>query len=523
MPSQPRNGDLKIIEVDQSEPQIKQSEVPTQKTQTNSDQTVRSSEGESQSAPMTNLIEQKAEQIQLKEGGGGDEIVKALRQVVSMPKIKYMHFEGDAINYASFMHNFETCLEKDNPDNSTRLQLLIQHCTGKARDAIESCVNLPAQEGYNIAKNTLYENFGKPHIIAKAHVLKLMNLPLLKQADGPSLLELTRHLEVANRTLASMGPEYESELDHMNTLRELNRKLPLFMRVRWTECAGSIIESGSRPKFKDFLLFVKKRAKLVNNEFGEDLCSGVVRKDGGKRLEGKKGPSARTSSFAAGAYKRENGRDGNFKERRTSNMKCLICQEGHRIWKCDKFKKLPYHEKMKFVQEHEFCFRCLTRGHYARSCPKTDLKCRVEGCGKGHNTLLHPPQTNTSSKEDSKDKLCEGNNTNKKREPYKEGSPDEVKVAVATGAGDRVCLSVVPLKVKAKGENRPSVRTYALMDSGSEVTLGHKSLQNQLGITGRKLDFTLTGMTGSTELKSELVDIVLWTTAQWLNYQTSER
>ncbi|XP_046862830.1 uncharacterized protein LOC124456429 [Xenia sp. Carnegie-2017] len=203
MPSQPRNvGDLeKIIEVDQSEPQIKQSEVPTQKTQTNPDQTVRSSEDESQSAPMTNLIEQKAEQIQLKEGGGGDEIVKALRQVVSMPKIKYMHFEGDAINYASFMHNFETCLEKDNPDNSTRLQLLIQHCTGKARDAIESCVNLPAQESYNIAKNTLYEKFGKPHIIAKAHVLKLMNLPLLKQADGPSLLESTRHMEVANRTL----------------------------------------------------------------------------------------------------------------------------------------------------------------------------------------------------------------------------------------------------------------------------------------------------------------------------------
>ncbi|XP_046862832.1 uncharacterized protein LOC124456430 [Xenia sp. Carnegie-2017] len=205
----------------------------------------------------------------------------------------------------------------------------------------------------------------------------------------------------------------------MNTLRKLNRKLPLFMRVRWTECAGSIIESGSRPKFRDFLLFVKKRAKLVNNEFGEDLCSGVVRNNGGKRLEGKKGPCARTSSFAAGAYKRENGRDGNFKERRTSNMKCLICQEGHRIWKCDKFKKLPYHEKMKFVQEHELCFRCLTRGHYARSCPKIDLKCRVEGCGKGHNTLLHPLQTNTSSKEDSKDKLCEGNNTNKKREPTK--------------------------------------------------------------------------------------------------------
>ena len=58
------------------------------------------------------------------------------------------------------MHNFETCLEKDNPDNSRRLQLLIQHCYGKAREAIESCVNLPVEEGYYVAKNTLSENFG---------------------------------------------------------------------------------------------------------------------------------------------------------------------------------------------------------------------------------------------------------------------------------------------------------------------------------------------------------------------------
>jgi len=58
----------------------------------------------------------------------------------------------------------------DNPDNSKRLQLLI-HCYGKAREAIESCVNLPVEEGYYVAKSTLLvnENFDKPHIIAKAH------------------------------------------------------------------------------------------------------------------------------------------------------------------------------------------------------------------------------------------------------------------------------------------------------------------------------------------------------------------
>ena len=101
----------------------------------------------------------------------GEEIERALCQVVSMPRIKYMHFDGDSINYILFMHNFETCLEKDNPDDSTILLLLIQHC--KAREAIESCVNLPTEEGYETAKNTLRENFGKPHIIAQALVKNL--------------------------------------------------------------------------------------------------------------------------------------------------------------------------------------------------------------------------------------------------------------------------------------------------------------------------------------------------------------
>ena len=163
-------------------------------------------------------------------------------------------------------------------------------------------MNLPVEEGYYVAKNTLRENFGKPHIIAKAHIKKLENLPLLKQADGQSLLEFARHLEVAERTLTGMGPEYVSDLNHTNTLRELNRKLPLFMRVKWTECAGTIIESGQRPRFADFLQFLKQRAILVNNEFGEDLNSSPSRdKEKIKGRDGRNRPPHKFTTMATGA------------------------------------------------------------------------------------------------------------------------------------------------------------------------------------------------------------------------------
>ena len=125
-------------------------------------------------------------------------------------------------------------MEKDNLDNSRRLQLLIQHSTGKACEAVESCVNLPEEYGYQAAKETLRENFGKPHIIAQAYINNLENLAPLKQVNSQSLLEFARYLEVANRTLAGMGSECTDELDHVNMLKLLNRKLPGFMRVGGT-------------------------------------------------------------------------------------------------------------------------------------------------------------------------------------------------------------------------------------------------------------------------------------------------
>ena len=52
-----------------------------------------------------------------------------------------------------------------------------------------------------------------------------------------------------------------------------------------------------------------------------------------------------------------------------------------------------------------------------------------------------------------------------------------------TGAGERVCLSAVPLKVLAKNSSSLPVGTYALLDIESEVTLCHNELQEQL-VTG---------------------------------------
>ena len=90
---------------------------------------------------------------------------------------------------------------------------------------------------------------------------------------------------------------------------------------------------------------------------------------------------------------------------------------------------------------------------------------------KEHNTLLHPPPADSTPPSVNPSQL---NQEGTRANTYSETSgvtSEGAAVTAATGAGERVCLSVVPVKVLAKGSNLIPAGTYALLDSGSEVTL----------------------------------------------------
>ena len=125
--------------------------------------------------------------------------------------------------------------------------------------------------------------------------------------------------------------------------------------------------------------------------------------------------------------------------------------------------------------------------------------------------MLHPPTSEPDGGGTSQSQLNqEGLRLNTIDGSNSEtSSQDRVNVTAATGTGERVCLSFVPLKVQVKGSDLPPVETNALLDSGSEVTLCHEHLQRKLGVSGPRLIFTLSGMTGSTRVESQLLDIVV--------------
>jgi len=245
------------------------------------------------------------------------------------------------------------------------------------------------------------------------------------------------------------------------------------MRVKWSECAGKIIARGSRPKFADFLQHLKDRAALVNNEFGEDLTASTSKeKDNAKRND----PQGRGANKWMSLFGGVQGQKGPAKQNQRLPA-YSVCRGQHGLWKCDKFKNQPHQDKRKVVREQNLCIKCLQSGHFARDCPRHKFKCTVAGYNRDHNTLLHPPPEDPSppsaNHDQSRERLT-GTNTSSDTS----GSTSERSAVTAdTGASERVCLSVVPVKVIAKGGNSLPVETYALLDSGSEITLCHEILK----------------------------------------------
>ena len=133
-----------------------------------------------------------------------------------------------------------------------------------------------------------------------------------------------------------------------------------------------LLINGLRPKFADFLKFVKDRATLVNNEFGEDLNSSTpkARESTKRREEWRK-----FTSLAAGVY----GQRRNSGRKELAKPACSLCLGDHWVWRCDKFKALSYQDKKKVVHEKSLCIKCLHSGHYARTCPKTHFRCQADG------------------------------------------------------------------------------------------------------------------------------------------------
>ena len=73
---------------------------------------------------------------------------------------------------------------------------------------------------------------------------------------------------------------------------------------------------------------------------------------------------------------------------RRNGLICWLCKEKHRLMDCHEFKMKPEKDRIDFAAKEKICKNRFSKIHFLQDCIYS-MKCRVDGCGKKHHTLLH--------------------------------------------------------------------------------------------------------------------------------------
>ena len=86
-------------------------------------------------------------------------------------------FDREPLQYWPFIRSFESAIEIKVHDASTKLNALVQSCTGEAHQLLQCCLVKTPAEGYKLARKLLKDRYGDNEVIAQAWMRKIMNRP----------------------------------------------------------------------------------------------------------------------------------------------------------------------------------------------------------------------------------------------------------------------------------------------------------------------------------------------------------
>ena len=82
---------------------------------------------------------------------------------------------------------------------------------------------------------------------------------------------------------------------------------------------------------------------------------------------------------------------------RSEDPACIHCRASHELDRCEAFSKLGLQARKEAILRANLCLSCLRKGHWVFTCP-TKKACGKGGCKKIHHPLIHPQDSQPSSK-----------------------------------------------------------------------------------------------------------------------------
>ena len=399
-----------------------------------------------------------------------------------LPRIEIKKFDGDPMNYWSFIRSFTAYVGKKCCSDDYRRQFFIQSLDAKVRERFEQFQTIGPTEGFQKAWAQLYEDYGHPHVISRSCEERLKATPKVKDFDSEGLNKLSILLNKCC-TCLEHSPRY-STLDSMDVMLAVCKRLPNELRFEWVKTSVEIERrTGDRARFTDLTAFVNEQSRVLDSMFGKAIymhgspySKPAPEKKSSKRERCMAAVPSSTKSYPS---KNREGTEGVAGEPSLKN--CACCSKAHLGGpsSCNVFKNMNYQERLNVVRANGLCFKCLKANHTARECRST-AKCSVENCtGTLHHSLLHriKPAPSTSS-----NKVL----NNEMKQPVTDSSTETttsaaVQQEVFQTSSTNVYLNVVPVKVKYEDQE---ISTYAFLDQGSTSTFCEKSLADKLNVAG---------------------------------------
>ncbi|OXU17294.1 hypothetical protein TSAR_003241 [Trichomalopsis sarcophagae] len=248
----------------------------------------------------------------------------------------------------------------------------------------------------------------------------------------------------ASLALNSLG--LTSYLDSHELLKNVASKIPFELKSAYNRYARTIV-SNAKPleKLSEFL---REEAECAMGSGLLELEAAPSTYGGKSNVTRKQDRSGKTAIVCATL-------EETLKE--SHNRKSEVCghckRAGHEIRDCKEFAKELYKRKMFLTRQLRLCYLCLRRGHRR---PQYNATSRCDFCRKKRHTMLHFE---------------------------KQQRLTDVRQAPRQGL-----LRIVPIVVNGPGG---SANAFALLDSGSTISMIDEDLARRVGLRGEKLEMAV--------------------------------
>ena len=404
-------------------------------------------------------------------------VVKGITKAnVKLKHIEIPTFSGKTEDWLPFRRLFLKAVhENDSLDDDTRLTYLVQ-AMENSRVRSEMAERMDEPGAYKKIMAELEQEFDKPRWMHRRYCEAMKNLTT-NQHTREGMKQLISQVTVILNGFVRLKGENCRQILTSITEGVMDPKL----RTLWNQRTD---DRKTTLPIEDLLQFIKDQADQMEDE----SMSTTTRPHGGEKsryrsMSKYKGStnsvmSPQGTSVSRGSkHKPNQPSNGPLSTSGIPTATCFLCQGGHYLYFCPTFEGYNMTQRKEYVMSHKLCLNCLKPHHIAKECRSTH-RCKVNDCGKRHNTLLHEARPAAPSMQQATHQANAATHSD-------EDEP--------TDEEDEECL-LMTTKVTLMGPNGNMIKVRALLDAGSTLSIISNKLMRFLGLKKTGKSVTISGI-----------------------------